>query len=259
MTRYSAPLALLIHGLLACSDGSLDSSQGTLRGQQGTPVPRSTIDPSDPREVAAPRAPTAPRVVSGNPSSCAAVIPEAGGMVTFKVDPAKSGTYTSPDGVLTVRIVASEKTFSFTSDGPVGWVIVKGGPGANIYTFAPPVAAAASLVAPRNAGLSHLDFCYPPPGTDGGGGTGGAPGEAGSGGSAAGRAGAGGNSAGGSAGGNSTGGSGESGPCPPEFQVWLATEGQSLCTPIPNDGECPNGYVLDTASEGQFCIPTLPR
>jgi hypothetical protein len=126
-----------------------------------------------------------PRIVQGNPSSCAAVITEAAELHTFKVDPAKSGTYTSSDGALTVTIDASEKTFSFTSDIALEWVVVKGGPGANIYSFSPPVYSAEGLVAPNGKGLSHLDFCYPPPGTgsggSGGGGGGGATGGAGSG------------------------------------------------------------------------------
>jgi hypothetical protein len=242
--RHSAMIASLAQALLACSDASIDSSHGLLNER----APKMAEAP----EPASVNDSTNPRVVSGNPRSCEAVIPEADGLITFKVDPAKSGTYTSPDGELRVRIVASEKTFSFTSNAPLSWVIVKGGNGANIYTFAPPVTEATSLVAPRNAGLSHLDFCYGPPGGGGGtGGTGGGAGEAGTGGTGAGGSGAGG--AGGA------GGSGGSGTCPPDYQLWLATEGQSICTPIPNDGECPTGYVLDTASEGRFCIPAPPR
>jgi hypothetical protein len=50
-------------------------------------------------------------------------------------------------------------------------------------------------------------------------------------------------------------------PCPPNQQVYLATEGASVCTPIPftnnpGGGPCPAGYTLDLASEGQFCVPT---
>jgi hypothetical protein len=58
-------------------------------------------------------------------------------------------------------------------------------------------------------------------------------------------------------GGNCFGGSG---PCPPNQQVYVTSEGASLCTPIPftnYDGmkPCPAGYVLDIASEGQYCLP----
>lgn len=50
------------------------------------------------------------------------------------------------------------------------------------------------------------------------------------------------------------------GPCPPNQQLYLASEGASLCTPIPFSNypgmtPCPAGYVLDLASEGQFCLP----
>ncbi len=113
-----------------------------------------------------------PRTVEGNPSSCSAVIPEAANLLTFKVDPAKTGTYTSGDGGVTIVIDASEKSFSFKSDIPLAWVVVKGGPGANIYRFDPPVMSAEGLVAPDGKGLSHLDFCYPPPGGGEGGSTG---------------------------------------------------------------------------------------
>jgi hypothetical protein len=136
------------------------------------------------------------------------VIPEAADLLTFKVDPAKSGTYTSSDGGVTVSIDASEKTFSFTSDVPLEWVVVKGGPGANIYAFDPPVMSAEGLVAPNGKGLSHLDFCYPPPG----GGEGGA-GSSGAGGSGAGGSGAGGPGTGGTSpsGGTNTGGAATAG------------------------------------------------
>jgi hypothetical protein len=57
------------------------------------------------------------------------------------------------------------------------------------------------------------------------------------------------------------GGTGGTGPCPPNYQTYITTEGASLCTPIPFanwDGmkPCPSGYVLDIASEGQYCVPT---
>jgi hypothetical protein len=50
------------------------------------------------------------------------------------------------------------------------------------------------------------------------------------------------------------------GSCPPNFQIYVATEGQSVCTPIPfanypNHAACPQGYVLDAATEGRYCIP----
>jgi hypothetical protein len=50
------------------------------------------------------------------------------------------------------------------------------------------------------------------------------------------------------------------GTCPPNYQLYLETEGQSVCTPIPFAGypgmaPCPEGYVLDTASEGRYCLP----
>lgn len=101
-----------------------------------------------------------PRVVPGNPSSCEAA--GAGtGLLTFKIDPAKSGTYTTPDGRVTVTIDASEKVFSFTASAGLRAVVVKGGPAANVYVFDGEVTRGSALVAPANKGLSHIDICYP--------------------------------------------------------------------------------------------------
>jgi hypothetical protein len=49
--------------------------------------------------------------------------------------------------------------------------------------------------------------------------------------------------------------------CPPNHQIYLATEGASKCTPIPFSNwpgmtPCPAGYTLDLATEGQFCLPS---
>jgi hypothetical protein len=67
--------------------------------------------------------------------------------------------------------------------------------------------------------------------------------------------------AGGSGGEGGAGGGGGGPACPPNEQVYITTEGASLCTPIPfgnnpDQGPCPAGYALDLVSEGQFCLPT---
>ncbi len=59
---------------------------------------------------------------------------------------------------------------------------------------------------------------------------------------------------GGAGGGSGTGG------CPPNYQTYVTTEGASSCTPIPyanypGMAPCPEGYALDTASEGRYCLP----
>jgi hypothetical protein len=93
----------------------------------------------------------------------------------------------------------------------------------------------------------------------GAGGTGTGAGGAGTG---AGGAGAGGTGSG--AGGTPTGsggaGGGGSGSCPVNWQIYLTTEGQSICTPIPFANypgmtPCPTGYKLDLLTEGQYCVP----
>jgi hypothetical protein len=226
---------------------------GSASGACSVPASGPPVSPSD------------PTFVDGNPASCADVVPGGGDLLTFKIDPAKSGTYTSPDGRVTITIVATEKSFTFTSNVPINWVIVKGGPAANIYEFVTGATNSTALVAPNGKGLSHFDFCYPRGGGEGGGGGSGSGygggtsygcggnvsngygGAVGSGGTV--------NSAGGSGG---SGGTGDS-SCPPNYQIYLATEGASICTPIPHDATCPAGYVLDPATEGKYCIPAPVR
>lgn len=86
----------------------------------------------------------------GNPSC-------AGGL---KIEPVQSGQY-GP-----VTIVVSGQSFAFSTSGDVVTsVIVKGGPGYNLYSYpAPGVTSDSGLTAPTNAktgspyGLSHLCF-----------------------------------------------------------------------------------------------------
>ncbi len=53
---------------------------------------------------------------------------------------------------------------------------------------------------------------------------------------------------------------GEDGPCPPNEQIYITSEGASICTPIPFTNfddmkPCPEGYELDLLTEGQYCVP----
>ncbi|HEX6276346.1 MAG TPA: hypothetical protein VFZ53_25070 [Polyangiaceae bacterium] len=53
---------------------------------------------------------------------------------------------------------------------------------------------------------------------------------------------------------------GKTGKCPPNYEVYIATEGREICTPIPFGGypgmkPCPEGYELDAATEGRYCLP----
>lgn len=48
--------------------------------------------------------------------------------------------------------------------------------------------------------------------------------------------------------------------CPPNHELYIATEGQRICAPIPFANypgmtPCPEGYELDAASEGRYCLP----
>jgi hypothetical protein len=43
--------------------------------------------------------------------------------------------------------------------------------------------------------------------------------------------------------------------CPPNYELYITSEGEFLCAGPPNDGGCPNGYEIDITSEGELCIP----
>jgi len=124
-----------------------------------------------PRAVAAS---VAPVFMPGNPS-CS----ELGYAFGFK--PSGPGGESDPTGTWTVTYTAFGETHSFTitvtenasQDGvdwtsqfPIDAVIVKGGPNANVYLYAPPSNGDRDLVTPTNEnndtpyGLSHVDFCF---------------------------------------------------------------------------------------------------
>ncbi|KUK26861.1 MAG: hypothetical protein XD60_0945 [Acetothermia bacterium 64_32] len=88
----------------------------------------------------------------------------------FKLDPPEKGTFSDPDGPLTVTIynaVYKPKgemlSFSWSSNIPVSAVIVKGGPWANVYYYCPPATGDSWLHAPGWKGINHITFCYIPP------------------------------------------------------------------------------------------------
>lgn len=45
------------------------------------------------------------------------------------------------------------------------------------------------------------------------------------------------------------------GDCPPNYELFLSSEGEYLCAGPPDDGDCHEGYQLDLTSEGELCIP----
>ena len=56
------------------------------------------------------------------------------------------------------------------------------------------------------------------------------------------------------------GGPGGGGDCPVNWELYISSEGQAICTPIPFAGypdmaPCPAGYHLDLATEGRYCLP----
>ena len=87
------------------------------------------------------------------------------GTTELKVEPVASGTFT--EGALTVTLVVTGNTFSFTSNIGVDVVIVKGGPNSNVYDYRPGESTGdTGLHAPINPktgepfGLSHVSFCF---------------------------------------------------------------------------------------------------
>jgi hypothetical protein len=108
---------------------------------------------------------TNPEEVGGNPTC--ADLGYGQGYGAFKIDPPRSGDFTSPDGKLTVTLAVSGKSLGFTTNIPVAAVIVKGGDAANVYRYGSGSTGDSGLYAPINAsggpaGLSHVDFCYKP-------------------------------------------------------------------------------------------------
>ena len=112
-----------------------------------------------------------PVVVNGNPT-CADL--GSAGLHELKVDPPKSGTYTSADGAFTVTVTISDdkKSFDFqvSDDEVIDLAYAKAGTeGGNLYDYAPAGSNAdTGLVAPATGGsadgaeLSHITFCYEP-------------------------------------------------------------------------------------------------
>jgi uncharacterized repeat protein (TIGR01451 family) len=96
-----------------------------------------------------------PEVVLGNPK-CA----DFGLTAITKFDPVNSGT---KDGITLTKY--DDLYFKWTSTVAVDWVIVKGGPNANVYKYPIDTFADDGLSAPINPangkpyGLSHVEFC----------------------------------------------------------------------------------------------------
>jgi hypothetical protein len=104
---------------------------------------------------------TGPQVVPGNPS-CASL---GLGTVAVRFDPPLSGSM-ALGGSESVTIAADGIHVDWSATIGIDAVIVKGGPNANIYGYAPESLGATQLQAPTNPnngkpyGLSHVDFCY---------------------------------------------------------------------------------------------------
>lgn len=86
----------------------------------------------------------------------------------FKVDPPQSGTYALDNYGNTVTVNFSEdlRYVSWTSNIAITAVIVKGGPGANVYWYDPPATSGSGLRAPDHPRpgqipqISHVTFCW---------------------------------------------------------------------------------------------------
>ena len=49
---------------------------------------------------------------------------------------------------------------------------------------------------------------------------------------------------------------GGGGDCPPNYELFLTSEGEFICGGPPgDDGSCEAGYVPDLTSEGELCVP----
>jgi hypothetical protein len=87
----------------------------------------------------------------------------------YKVEPVSAGLHGTYFTVANIQDGGSGPTFDWSSTVPVFQVIVKGGPGANIYDYPGGDTSDAGLHAPLNPknnkwyGLSHITFCYGEP------------------------------------------------------------------------------------------------
>lgn len=103
--------------------------------------------------------PSSTTYVPGNPT-CEDVY--GPGTLSIGVDRYRSGTYWGVGGASVTVDVIDRAAFGWSSSVPLLGVIVKAGPGANLY----PAAGATSgegLVTPGCKDVSHLLFCYAPP------------------------------------------------------------------------------------------------
>jgi hypothetical protein len=51
----------------------------------------------------------------------------------------------------------------------------------------------------------------------------------------------------------------DGGTCPPDWKIYVQTEGVGICTPPPMDGQCPDGYVITIQNGQQYCTPVQIR
>jgi LPXTG-motif cell wall-anchored protein len=141
----------LAAGLVAIAMGGIAMAAATVPAWAG---------PSAPAQV-----PGEPIFFPGNPT-CSTLVP---GTTELKVEPVTNGPHS--DGTLSVTITvvnneATGPTFNWTSNIGVDAVFVKGGPGGNLYLYAPEATSGNGLHAPTNPangkffGLSHVSFCY---------------------------------------------------------------------------------------------------
>jgi hypothetical protein len=145
MTRSSVLTMLGACTMLAtaCSDQVTDAAYSDLRPEAAsvTPVP-----------------------VDGNPR-CADLVP---GSFEFKPqpEPPPSGTYTSPDGLLSVTISSDGTVFDWTADLMLVGVFVKGSSAGNFYPYDSGSKGDSGLHSPINPNnerpyeISHISFCY---------------------------------------------------------------------------------------------------
>lgn len=95
-----------------------------------------------------------------------------GDYLEHKVEPVSAGTHGTYFTISNIQGGGSGPTFDWSSTMPVYRVIVKGGPGANIYDYPGGDSSDSGLHAPQNPnngkwyGLSHVTFCYGEPQPD---------------------------------------------------------------------------------------------
>lgn len=100
--------------------------------------------------------------VTGNPT-CGVLSPSGVNWIEFKIDESSVAKGVHTDGYIVIEISnLTDHVFDWTSNHGIDAVLVKGGPGGNLYTYVPESLGGEGLTSVRDKdySISHISFCY---------------------------------------------------------------------------------------------------